>query len=89
MALHNQHKAIGHLGAGADGVKATMACNSAGGSGRGMTLTRVTGLGEYMPENLSEIVIKYEEQVKEDRRAAAIERRKNRGVKVSELASNY
>jgi len=89
MALHNQHKAIGHLGNGADGVKATMACNSAGGSGRGMTLTRVTGLGAYMPENLNEIVTNYEEQVKADRRAAALERRKNRGVKVSELASNY
>lgn len=89
MALHNQHKAIGHLGNGADGVKATMACNSAGGSGRGMTLTRVTGLGAYMPKNLDKIISNYDEQIKADRRAAALERRRNQGQIVSPLACNY
>ena len=74
MALHNQHKAIGPLGNGADGIKATMACGSAGGSGRGMTLTRVTGLGARMVANLPAVMVAYKAQAKADRRAAARDR---------------
>lgn len=74
-SLHNQHKAIGHLGNGADGVKFTCAANGAPGSGRGMTITPVRGLGAYMPKNLDKIVRRFKAQVAEDRRLAAIERR--------------
>jgi hypothetical protein len=74
MALHNQHKAIGSLGRGADGVKGTVAVGGAPGSGRGMTITPVRGLGAYMPKDLDGIVVRYIEQVKEDRRLAAKER---------------
>jgi hypothetical protein len=91
MALHNQHKAIGNLGAGADGVKASMACNSAGGSGRGMTLTPVTGLGARMVSDLPRVMMTYREQVAADRRAAAFERRarRARGAADERLACNY
>ena len=75
MALHNQHKAIGTLGAGADGVKGSMACNSAGGSGRGMTLTPVTGLGRQWVGDKDANRQAYAAQVKADRRAAARDRR--------------
>ena len=75
MALHNQHKAIGGLGRGADGVKGSMACNSAGGSGRGMTITPVTGLGARMVDNLPAVVANYKAQAKADRIAAARDRR--------------
>lgn len=74
MALHNQHKAIGNLGNGADGVKGSVAVGGGPGSGRGMTITPVTGLGAYMPKDLTGIVVRYAEQAKEDRRAAARER---------------
>jgi hypothetical protein len=75
MALHNQHKAIGTLGAGADGVKGSMACNSAGGSGRGMTLTPVTGLGRQWKGDKDATRLAYARQVKADRKAAAADRR--------------
>jgi hypothetical protein len=74
MALHNQHKAIGNLGNGADGLKGSVAVGGAPGSGRGMTITPVTGLGAYMPKDLTGIVVRYAEQVQSDRRAAARER---------------
>ena len=75
MALHNQHKAIGNLGSGADGVKGSMAVNSAGGSGRGMTLTPVTGLGRQWVGDKDAIRQIYAAQVRADRRAAAADRR--------------
>ena len=75
MALHNQHKAIGILGSGADGVKGSMACNSAGGSGRGMTLTPVTGLGRQWVGDKDAIRQAYAAQVRADRIAAARDRR--------------
>jgi len=74
MALHNQHKAIGNLGKGADGLKGSVAVGGGPGSGRGMTITPVTGLGAYMPKDLDGIVVRYIEQAKEDRKAAARER---------------
>ena len=75
MALHNQHKAIGNLGSGADGVKGSMAVNSAGGRGRGMTLTPVTGLGRQWLGDKDAIRQTYAAQVRADRRAAAADRR--------------
>ena len=74
MALHNQHKAIGTLGTGADGVKGSMACNSAGGSGRGMTLTPVTGLGRQWLGDKTAVAARAAAQHRADRRAAARER---------------
>lgn len=75
MALHNQHKAIGTLGTGADGVKGSMAVNSAGGSGRGMTLTPVTGLGRQWIGDKDATRQAYARQAKADRIAAARDRR--------------
>jgi hypothetical protein len=75
MALHNQHKAIGNLGNGADGVKGSMACNSAGGSGRGMTLTPVTGLGRQWQGDKVANAARFAAQAKADRKAAAADRR--------------
>ena len=74
-SLFNKHQAFGHLGYGADGVKASCAVGGAPGSGRGMTITPVTGLGAYMPENLETIMQTYKQQIKADRIAAALERR--------------
>lgn len=74
MALHNQHKAIGNLGAGADSVKGSCACNSAGGSGRGMTLTPVTGLGRQWLGDKAAVAARAAAQHRADRRAAARER---------------
>ena len=73
-SLYNQHKAVGNLGIGADGVKFSCAVNGAPGSGRGMTITPVTGLGAYMPANLDKIVTTYKAQIRADRRSAARER---------------
>lgn len=74
MALHNQHKAIGNLGAGADGVRASMAVGSANGSGRGMTLTPVTGLGRVMVDDLDAAIRNAKAQHRADRIAAARDR---------------
>jgi hypothetical protein len=74
-SLFNKHQAVGHLGAGADGVKASCSVGGAPGSGRGMTITPVTGLGAYMPENLDTIIQTYKMQMRADRIAAALERR--------------
>jgi len=88
MALHNQHKAIGGLGNGADGVKGSMACNSAGGSGRGMTITPVTGLGRQWIGNKDAVRNSYAMQVRADRIAAARDR--NAGMWQTErLAVNF
>ncbi len=74
MALHNQHKAIGNLGTGADGVKGSMAVNSAGGSGRGMTLTPVTGLGRQWVGDKDANATRAARQHRADRIAAARDR---------------
>jgi len=88
MALHNQHKAIGNLGSGADGVKGSMAVNSAGGSGRGMTLTPVTGLGRQWVGDKDANRQTYALQVRADRRAAAADRRSGIWERHA-LACNY
>lgn len=88
MALHNQHKAIGHLGNGADGVRASMAVGSANGSGRGMTLTPVTGLGRVMIDDLAGAIARAKAQHRADRIAAARDRRHD-AVSYSHLASRY
>lgn len=88
MALHNQHKAIGHLGNGADGVRASMAVGSANGSGRGMTLTRVTGLGRQWVGDKDANARRFAEQARADRIAAARDRLMDR-VGHSTLASRF
>jgi hypothetical protein len=88
MALHNQHKAIGHLGNGADGVRASMAVGSANGSGRGMTLTPVTGLGRVMIEDLEGAIARAKAQHRADRIAAARDRRMQQ-VGHSDLAVRF
>ena len=88
MALHNQHTAIGHLGNGADSVRATMAVGSANGSGRGMTLTRVTGLGRQWVGDKDANAARFAEQAKADRIAAARDRLLNR-VGHSHLAARF
>lgn len=74
MGLHNQHTAIGHLGNGADSVRASMAVGSANGSGRGMTLTRVTGLGRQWVGDKDANAARYAAQARADRIAAARDR---------------
>jgi len=88
MALHNQHTAIGHLGSGADGVRASMAVNSANGSGRGMTLTPVTGLGRQWVGDKTTNAQRFAAQAQADRIAAARDRRLN-GVGHSPLAARF
>ncbi len=88
MALHNQHTAIGHLGNGADSVRASMAVNSANGSGRGMTLTPVTGLGRQWVGDKTANAARFAQQAKQDRIAAARDRLLNR-VAHSPLAARF
>jgi hypothetical protein len=47
------------------------------GSGKGGTITRVTGIGKEMVKDLHSVQQRYQQQVKADRRAAALERRSN------------
>ena len=43
------------------------------GSKGGMTLTRVTGLGAYMVQDLDQVIIRAKAQYKADRRAMVLE----------------
>ena len=44
------------------------------GSGKGMTITRVTGMGRVMVADLEAVMIRAKNQYRADRRAAALDR---------------
>ena len=68
---HGRGAAIGSV-RGADTVSG--GASHAVGAGKGMTITRVTGIGKVMVADLEKVMIRARDQYRADRRADALDR---------------
>jgi len=75
LSRNSQHGRGAAIGSVRDSDLPAGGSSHAVGSGKGLTITRVTGLGSVMVADLEAVMIRARDQYRNDRRAAALERR--------------
>jgi len=74
LSRNSQHGRGVALGCIRDGDLPAGGASHAVGAGKGMTITRVTGLGSVMVRDLEAVMLRARDQYRADRRAAALDR---------------
>jgi len=74
LSRDSQHGRGAALGSVRDADTVAGGASHAVGAGKGMTITRVTGIGRVMVADLEAVMIRARDQYRADRRAAALDR---------------
>ena len=74
LSRNSQHGRGAAMGSVRDADTVSGGASHAVGAGKGMTITRVTGIGKVMVADLESVMIRARDQYRADRRAAAMDR---------------
>ena len=74
LSRNSQHGRGTAIGSVRDADTVTGGSSHAVGAGKGMTITRVTGIGKVMVADLEAVMIRAHDQYRADRRGAALDR---------------
>ena len=88
MLRPNARQTKGQIAKGDGGLKGTCPVNGSAGSGRAFTITPVVGLGRQWSGDKVANAARFDRQAKEDRIAAARDRRLNQ-LEYSPLAARF